>query len=160
MGPRVPCLSIYPHRFTDRIRIVHSTIRDILASASSLLRISTESVDLSNGKVRLLCVSLLYISNLIVDIDTPKAKMQAILLPNSLSELQLHLESSQSLTLATPSQKKKKFKQNRTDRYKETCLHFRRPCPPLKKFHDDIGQPLSIWGLISACFGPHCSRLL
>ena len=91
--------------------------------------------------------------NLIIDIDTPEAKMQAILLPNSLLELQLHLESSQSLTLATLS--KKKFKQNRADRYKETCLHFRRTCPPLKIFHDDIGQLLSIWGHILACFGPH-----
>jgi len=103
--------------------MVLSTIRDILASASSLSRLSTESVDLSDGK----------------DIDTPKAKMQAKLLPNSLSESQLQLKS-QSLTPATPSQKKKKFKQNRADTYKETCLHFRSPCPPLKKIHDDTGQ--------------------
>lgn len=48
MGPRVPCLSIYPHRFTDRIR-GSSTIRDVFGSASSLSRISTESVDLSDG---------------------------------------------------------------------------------------------------------------
>ena len=78
---------------------------------------------------------------------------QTITKLSSLSEPQLHLES-QSLTQATPSQKKKKFKQNRTNTYKETCLHFRRPCPPLKIFHDDTGQLISIWELILSLFWP------
>ena len=45
----MPFLSIYPPRFTDQIRTVLPTIRDILAYASSLSRTSTESVDLSDG---------------------------------------------------------------------------------------------------------------
>lgn len=88
MGPRLPCLSIYPLPFTDRIRMVLSTTRDILAS-SIYLR-------LGKGATALGC-STIYIESHIVDIHIPRAKMQAKLLQNSLSEPQLQLES-QSLT--------------------------------------------------------------
>ena len=53
--------------------------------------------------MRLLWDALLYILNFTVDTHTPRPKMQAKLLPNSLSEPQLQLES-QSLT---PPEKEK-----------------------------------------------------
>ena len=74
--------------------MVLSTTRDILAS-SIYLR-------LGKGATALGC-STIYIESHIVDIHIPRAKMQAKLLQNSLSEPQLQLES-QSLT---PPEKEK-----------------------------------------------------
>lgn len=69
---------------------------------------------------------------------------QTITRLSSLSEPQLHLGVTVIDSSHTLSEKEKSS--SRTER--ETCLHFRRPCPPLNTFHDDTGQLISIWGLI------------
>ena len=111
--------------------------------------------------MRLLWDTLLYILNLVVDIYTPRAKMQAklLVLPNSLSEPQLQL-NSQSLTLATRSQKNKKS--NKTERYIQGNLpSFSESVSSVEKNSMTI---LGNFGYLATsrlalAFRPQCSRL-